>query len=605
MNSNNDNAKLIVLAVLVLVGVALLGYVYFLEPLAGYNREIEGLEASTAAKATQIATVIRDRKKLEVWRALSLPGLETPPKDKDKDKPKIVGPSRTPEQARQHAIEASHDKYGKWLRDLLDKHRIQNTDPVKRPVDMKATPHQVNGQPVYVSLPFSINIPQVHYQNLVKMLRDFSAAPLLHRVRSLTIKTLDASAKAPQDVVSAKIEVEALILNGAARRGDHAVALAQPLKELAALQTALMPLRARLPGSTALPWLAIHAHTIAAKQPEDKHYDEKSPVVQGLLALYATTVLSDRVGKTKGTDRRLADIATKNIFEGKLPDAPKPPKDTRLVGPVLPDPDPPPPVPAARATKDLLTFVYLTDITIPGKMPARATLFYRTDESLRPLCVEEGKCFIPLVASYEYSPGTNDGLVVKGQVLRIEPRGVFFRVGLHVMPPEEDLKVRFKNAKVIYSLAKEDVDELVKAGAIKATEADRTFKMQTSFWEGMKRDKVVTVAEKGKAKVGKGPTKAPPRPPAKNKGKETDAGKDFAFRWDLVQGKVVRADDKWVVIRLPEKYASFNGDPEYESLEPHTGYCYYYIGSSLMDALETSLAGRELQEFLAAAPKKE
>jgi hypothetical protein len=265
--------------------------------------------------------------------------------------------------------------------------------------------------------------------------------------------------------------------------------------------------------------------------------------------------------------RSYDDIAFKNIFEGKPPYAPPPPVVTVKKK-------------EKRATPDLLTYAYLTDVTIlsstdPEIMPSmRATVYYRDKEVALKLKKLPGFNQIPLLKSGELNT------VVWGQVVRFDTRGVVFRVKIFAQDPAvEPEKLRFKKADAIYSLYKTDVEALVKAKVIRPEDAPNTFKVPVAYWEGMKWDGVV------RERSGR-----------------------FSFQYDLIRGQVLKHADssKFVLIKMDARYCSFRDDDEELGPVPlHYGYCRLPVGENLTAALLTPLKDsevRELQQTVAQAP---
>jgi hypothetical protein len=505
------------------IGALLLFYNLFLGPLQEYNQRIEELTKANDDKEAQILQIVRDQKKLQAWRWLSLPGVENLRKEK--------GVLPNAKEDRNTAFAEAKNRYGKYLSDLLKSHGVAyDVSPHAEPLQVdKNIPEVGTGVPVYTSLRFRVE-GRGKWANIVKMLEDFQATPLLHRIRNVTIKQAGGTgAKAsPSEPLTVSLYVEALIVNGAQKRGDNLYA--QPPMVVAGGLLAVP----RQPGAglALLPWYKFYAAAVRAPK------------------------------------RTYTDMALKNIFEGKPPYY-EPPVKKFVEKKVEP-----------RATPDLLTYAYLTDVTIlsssdPEILPSfRATLFDRSTEALIRLRKLPGYNMIPLLKSGELST------VVWGQVVRFDTRGVVFRVKVFARDPAtEPEKLRFKRADAIYNLYKTDVETLVKAKVIRPEDAPQSFKVPVNYWKGMIRDGVV------RERSGR-----------------------FAFQYDLIRGQVLKHADSqnFVLIRLDEKYCSFRDDEE--ELGPvrlHYGYCRLPVGENLTTALLTPLKDsevRELQQTVAQAP---
>jgi hypothetical protein len=504
MNSNNNRGAILLLCGLLGGGALLLGYNLFVVPLEEYGAEIAQLEKENQEKEAKILGILRDRKKLKEWRALSLPGVES--------LPPVKGP-RNAAQDREHALLLAQARYVDYLRELLRKHNVKiDETPRRRSADTKNVP-KVNGDvPVFTPLQFSVDA-RGKLDNLVKMLDEFQSAPLLHRIRNFTIKQAPAAAgKAPAEPLVLSMVVEALIVNGAQKRGDSLIAVGRPP---AALDAALVALRRTPTGLGLLPWPRLYAAAVAPK-------------------------------------RNYTDIARKNIFEG----APK----TVMVASEEDE---------KREIADLISKTYLWDVTITaptsgtGKGSAQATVFNRLNERAIKVRALPGWNTIPLLKDGE------GNTTVRGQVVRINARGLVFHVELFARDPEDEPShLRYKKTDVIYSLDRSSTDALIKAKVIRPEEAARTYKVPSEYWQALLEDRVV----------------------------RTGRGGDFTFHQDIVRGRVVKKDDDFVVIRLDEKYCSYRADRD-ERVRPHSGYCLLSIGESLTAALQTPLPEPEVIEL--------
>jgi hypothetical protein len=520
VNPQNNRVLVTLLCAGLGIGALLLFYNLFWGPLQEYNRRIEELAKANDEKEAVIMQIVRDQKKLRAWRWLSLPGVE--------NLRKVKGVPPNPAEDRKSAFAWARNRYSEYLSDLLKSHGVAyDVSPQSEPQQPDRNIPEVGaGIPVYTALRFRVE-GRGKLANIVKMLEDFQTTPLLHRIRNLTIKQAGGTgAKASaSEPLTVSLVIEALIVNGAQKRGDNLYA--EPPMTIAGGLLAVP----RQPGAglALLPWYKFYAAAVRAPK------------------------------------RTYTDIALKNIFEGKPP---------------YYQPPPPPPPDIARATPDLLTYAYLTDVTIVTStdteiLPSmRATVYYRNSEQAIKLRKLPGWNSIPLLKSGELST------VAWGQVVRIDTRGVVFRVKVFARDPaEEPEKLRFKKADAIYSLYKTDVEALVKAKVIRTEDAPYTFKVPVNYWEGMIRDKVV------RERSGR-----------------------FSFQYDLIRGQVLKHADSsnFVLIRLDERYCSFqDNEKELGPVRPHYGYCRLPVGENVTTGLLTPLNDsevRELQQRVAQAP---
>jgi hypothetical protein len=427
---NNSNNRVLVLGLCVALGAGamMLGLNLFLLPYLEYGKDIDQHAAAVAQKNAKVQQIRRDQVRLQQWRVLSLPGVE--------NLPKVKGPPN-PQHDRDSALLQAQDRFGTFLRDLLKKHRLAFDDiPRPRRAPTKGIPEVLPGVPVYTPLQFTVEA-RGKLDNLVKMLDELQKAPVLHRIRNMTLKqTASTAGKAPTEPLALSMTVEALIVNGSEKRGGALFAVAQkPM----ALDAALVGLRMRPTGLSIMPWGKIYAAAVTAR-------------------------------------RKYTDIALKNIFEGA------PPKK-EVVGL---SPDQKAKEERARGVA-MLNSVYLTDATlIPTS--ARATLYNRLNEQSIKLRTSAGWNWIPLLKDGE------GGTVVRGEVLRITTRGVVFRVHLVAASPEDEPAARrHQRQDTIYRLWKPDTDELVYNKIIKPNEAHRTYKVPYLHWEALLRDRVLTL----------------------------------------------------------------------------------------------------------------
>jgi hypothetical protein len=501
MNQNDQSKALVVLGLIVLAGLAFLGYQLLIGPYLEYGTQIERAEKAIRDKETVVGQIVRDRAKLKQWRLLSLPGAASLSQG--------TAGARTPADA----AKLTGEKYATHLYGLLKKHGVASDFPVPNPGDPKAAPQLPGNIPAYTPIQVPIHVKETKLKNLVGFLLEFQATPLLHRVSHLTVKHAEGSKAAGLTVF---MTVEALVLHGAAPRGPELVAAAK-----GQIQPDVLP--------AALP------------------------------------------------KRDYSAIPKKNVFEGKLPDPPPIKKYETVPGKPKPKPQLPP-----RQTPDLVTFAYLTDVTIPTNPGApKATHFDRSTEQTIELQTALGSNWIPLVKDGEgYT-------VVRGRVLTLTTSGAVFRVELKTSPPEASAKSRYKSKYTIYELPEDEVYELTKTKPLLSRGKWTVYKMQRVYWDGLVRDKVVQET------------------PDRRTGQTS-----FHFKWGLIKGQVISSKGaEYVVIALPERYCSFwdENDDDDEGVTAHPGYCSLTVGFGMMDALRAPLSSEAVRLIRAAtepAPRR-
>jgi hypothetical protein len=218
-----------------------------------------------------------------------------------------------------------------------------------------------------------------------------------------------------------------------------------------------------------------------------------------------------------------------------------------------------------RPLEDLISYTRVTGITMQEQGQPRADLWDPSRNWWDRVRTEATYNLIPLVKD-----GDQD-VVVRGKVTSIiSTRYLVFQVELQARDPEASSSNAYPAKKAIYRLHKNTLERLVKEKVVKAEEAHRLYRVSKSYWDTLKRDKVVRVKDGV-----------------------------FAFRFDLVRGKVVESSDDYVVLKLDEKYCGFRDDDrQMRPVTPHLGFCYLYNGNKLIDALQQPLPDTEVQKEL-------
>jgi len=346
------------------------------------------------------------------------------------------------------------------------------------------------------------------------MLEGFYRTPLMHQFKNLSIqRPVTAAPDQRRDDLDINLTVEAIIVNGTSKRPQL-----MPLidRRLVALDV-VSSLRGAPAGLGMALWGAAPSGPAGPR------------------------VLAD-------TERNYAAIAAKNIFFGSTAPATQRP-----------------PEPEAEVLKFVKLVSIDTDLNRYDKRREAALYDVWNNEKSR---LRSGAGFntFPILKS---SPNT----LVIGEVIRIDPLDLVFRVALNGREPEGGA-AHYKDREEIYRLHKDDVDDLIKEGAVRSDQIKRLYWVDPGRWQALTKEKMVTVT-----------------------------GHDFAFRWGLVRGRLIRDDSQGIVLLVDEKYCAYS----YEGARAraHEGYCRLHIGDSLADALKKPLDPsdvKKLKEKLAAKP---
>jgi hypothetical protein len=345
-----------------LLVVGLLGFnSLFLTPLAKRNQEIVDLNQELDGKKLALQQGIADRRELNRLRGLSLPA-DPNPLHRDYD--------------------LAWGEYDRFLRDLtrasgLKSVRITFSPPTGGPVNAR------NKKPLYQALTYSVEATG-ELTSVVAMLERFNQAPLLHQIKSLTIRPVkaDTGSRARRVDSSARdtdvrMTVEALLVDGAQKRsylipGEHRLLAINGLG-LAALQHGPS-------GLPVVPWALWPRPLIEATVPGDYPY-----------------------------------IASNNIFYP--PPAAKDPAKKRQ----------PPKVEAAR-------FLVLTDIIRRSDGKVRASLYDQLKGG-RPITLDPAD---ENASSLPVCKDTEDERLVRGEVIHIGSTEVVFRLKLVCRKEKEE-----------------------------------------------------------------------------------------------------------------------------------------------------------------------
>ncbi len=274
MTRREQNMLVLLLGVGFVLGAAGLLYGFFLAPSAALDADIAVLNKEIFDKERTLKQLEAEKKQLERFRLMSLPG-------------KVDNPAE------------AQSEYRKYLSALLKECEFTDVSVTPQKLDRKkaaagpgkkASPHKVVGFDVEVKADLA---------QLVLFLDKMEKAPLVHRVKALHIGSEGGSASsgAKEGRLAVKMTIEGLIVNGT-KRAAH---LLGPDTRLLALD-AFAALRRGPAGLAMIP--------VAAGPGGKLDLKGKTPSGRSFQDIFT------------GQGRRYADISQRNIFIGKKPPEP-------------------------------------------------------------------------------------------------------------------------------------------------------------------------------------------------------------------------------------------------------------------------------------------
>jgi hypothetical protein len=209
MNQRERFLTVGLLALIVLGGGAFLFHFLFWQPLENLKSRIASVRRELDTKEKERDTLEKERQKilhvdprLGEWRKISLP----------------ESPGRTPDEINRQ-IPAVGVKYEQFLSRLLRRNGFASSLTVSsKAPDSKSSPTLPGRGPMYTRLGFSVT-GQAPYEAVVKALKEFHDANLLHEVRTLSlIKPETRRQGGREGDLEVKMDVEALLVAGADKR---------------------------------------------------------------------------------------------------------------------------------------------------------------------------------------------------------------------------------------------------------------------------------------------------------------------------------------------------------------------------------------------------
>jgi hypothetical protein len=229
VNPRERTLATLLLGAVGLAVVAFLFYEFYLVPLADRQERILIATKKDAETDKRIKKVADEKQEMAEWRKWSLPADVIPL------------------------------RYQQLLETLIQRSDIQpgrsdipNAMEVKRSGSFEAVKNRVGEQrkePAYTSLSFTV-IGRADLPHLLRLLEQFYSQPLLHRIKLLSIGKSKTGANGKPGVQTARdlqvrLEVEAIVVNGAERRDDVLPKKAPPPGNLARLPGAYQALASK------------------------------------------------------------------------------------------------------------------------------------------------------------------------------------------------------------------------------------------------------------------------------------------------------------------------------------------------------------------------
>ncbi len=199
MNARERILAIAVLGAVVLAGLAVMAYQFFVVPLEDRKRSLMAVTKDVGDKQKRIDEIVAKRAKLNVWRQLSLPA----------------------------DVNQASREYTSYLRDLMTRSRFAPGPSISPKTETQRISAQAGKkEPPFTKLIFDVTATAT-LDNLVDMLEQFYHTSLLHKIDKLEItrQLTGGAASGPNasqrrgNDLNIKMQIEALVLTGAGKRG--------------------------------------------------------------------------------------------------------------------------------------------------------------------------------------------------------------------------------------------------------------------------------------------------------------------------------------------------------------------------------------------------
>src|SRR5215471_2679221 len=190
MNPRERLLAITVVALIVVGGLGIVAYQFFLSPYKSKQANLEQLRSQEKTKLDKINDIIKQRPQLERYRQESLPA--------------DMGVAR--------------QEYTRFLDSLLSSNNFRNVSVSSRTLQTRTAPTLTNKTTIYTPLGFTVS-GTANLESLVAVLEGFYRKALLHQIKSLDVRrplTLQQGQR--QDELDVTMSVEALVVTGADKR---------------------------------------------------------------------------------------------------------------------------------------------------------------------------------------------------------------------------------------------------------------------------------------------------------------------------------------------------------------------------------------------------
>lgn len=213
MNARERLLAIAALGAVVLAGLAVMAYQFFLVPIDSRKMALRTLQDDLGKKQERIEQITTQRAKLTAWRQLSLPG----------------------------DVEFARREYSKYLVNLLtSSHFAPGATVSPKAADARTNTQQPGvrrAEPVYTRLVFDVK-GQASLDNVVDLLQRFYHTSLLHKIDKLQVrKPVVVNNQQRSNELNVEMQIEALVLNGADKRAYLLPGVERPLLALDTIAT--------------------------------------------------------------------------------------------------------------------------------------------------------------------------------------------------------------------------------------------------------------------------------------------------------------------------------------------------------------------------------
>jgi hypothetical protein len=190
MNARERLLAILVVALVIVAGLGVVFYQFFLSPYQTKKANLAQLEKQGKAKEERIAEIAAQRPQLERYRQESLPA----------------------------DLDVAKREYQRYLELLLRNSGFAQVSIADRKVGGRSVPTLANKTPVYTPLGFTVT-GRATQESLVKMMEGFYRTGLLHQIKTLSVaRPRTAQPGQGRTELDVSLTVDALVVQGADKR---------------------------------------------------------------------------------------------------------------------------------------------------------------------------------------------------------------------------------------------------------------------------------------------------------------------------------------------------------------------------------------------------